>query len=357
MKQKTTVKLFTAGLMVLLGIALVACGGDKSGSTASDGGEGASSSTLGADGKYHIRIANVAASAWALEPLCIGIEKGFFEEANVVIEDQGPVDVFTQLSLLEAGNLDIINNMESDAIAAVDVGSKIIGIASSDIASKKYPHMAYVVLEDSPYQEAADLVGETVGLGGTNGCSVGFLYEYLRQGGVTDPFSNIEYITAAEPALLEALRKGEVAVAGIHGNTNKEVLKGLYPDLRVLFDDYDILEDRGGGVSWYALREWAEADPDRTTAFISAIAKTNNWINDNPEEAGELYKTLATVEVNEDTFVVRAYGKDGLINPAAIETWLDILSTPDSFQPLKNTNLTFDNVATNRYNPHAEENR
>jgi ABC-type nitrate/sulfonate/bicarbonate transport system substrate-binding protein len=361
MKKKTMItKLFIACMLApMIAVTLAACGGGSStgGEEPSDAetSSGDAVSTLGEDGKYHIRMANIAALSWSLEPLAIGIEKGFFEEENIVIEDQGPVDVFTQLALLESGSLDIINDMESDAIAAIDVGSNIIEIASSDIASKDQPHMAYVVTEDSPVRRGSDLVGATSGLSSANGCSLGFLYEFAAQDGVENPARDVAFVTAGEPALLESLRRGDVAVAGLHGNTNEAVLKNLYPDLRVLFTDYDILEDRGGNVGWYAAKDWVTEDPERTTAFVRAIAKTNNWINANPEEAGELYKTLAVVEVNDAIFAVRAYGKDGLINSKGIETWIEILSRPDSFQPLQNADLTFDDVATNAYNPYANE--
>jgi ABC-type nitrate/sulfonate/bicarbonate transport system substrate-binding protein len=336
-------------------LSLTACG-DKnetsSGSGASGSAAGGSAAAEG-EAKYVYKLAGIGRNATAIDPIAVGIEKGFFAEEGIEVEDVGEVDVLQFVALLESGSVDAGLTMESDGVAAVDVGADIVEVAVGPSVSEEKPHMAYVVLEDSPLQYGDDLVGAKIGLTGLNGCNLGFVYEYAAQQGLEDPAKDLDVISASAPALLESLRAGDLDLIGLHGTTNEEIIKKIYPDVRVLFTDYDIAQDRAGDIAWYLRRSWAEEDPERARAFVAAIAKTNNFLNEHPDEALEVYKTVAKTELNEEIFVTPYYAPDGKIIESHLQFWIDTLTKPDSFQPLQNNDITFDDVATNQYNPNA----
>jgi ABC-type nitrate/sulfonate/bicarbonate transport system substrate-binding protein len=341
-------------LTLVFVLSMAACGNSDSGAD-SDGTPAGSESSGAADGdaKYVFKLAGIGASAIAIEPLSVGIEKGFFAEEGIEVVDVGEVDVLQFVALLESGSVDAGLTMESDGVAAVDVGADIVEVAVGPSVSEEKPHMAYVVLEDSPIQYGDDLVGAKIGLTGLNGCNLGFVYEYAAQQGLADPAKDLDVISASAPALLESLRAGDLDVIGLHGTTNEVLIKKIYPDVRVLFTDYDIAQDRAGDIAWYLRRSWAEEDPDRAKAFVSAIAKINNFLNEQPEEALEIYRKVAKTELNEEIFNTPYYAPDGKIVESHLQFWIDTLTKPDSFQPLKNNNITFDDIATNQYNPYA----
>jgi ABC-type nitrate/sulfonate/bicarbonate transport system substrate-binding protein len=94
-----------------------------------------------------------------------------------------------------------------------------------------------------------------------------------------------------------------------------------------------------------------EENPDVVRRFVTATAKTFNWINENRDEAYDIYKN-AVPTINEDIFKIQPYAKDALIDKAHVDIWLELLGTPGQVYLLKNK-LTFDDVATNEFNPNA----
>lgn len=338
-----TSRIISSVLMAALVIALTACGSGASSSAVPAAGEGA---------KYVFKLAGIGTSATQIDPVAVGIEKGFFAEEGIEVEDVGEVDVLQFVALLESGSVDAGLTMESDIVAAIDIGADIVEVAVGPAVTREKPHMAYVVLEDSPIKSGADIKDAKIGLTGLNGCNIGFLYEYAALNGIKDPASELDVTSSSAPALLEALRAGDLDLTALHGTTNEEVIKRIYPDLRVLFTDYDFAEDRAGDIGWCLRRSWTEENPDRARAFVAAIAKSNNFVNNNPVEALEVYRKVAKTELNEKIFQTPYYAKDGLIQESHVQYWIDTLSKPNSFQPLQNKDIRFEDVATNQYNPH-----
>ncbi|SHN51217.1 ABC transporter substrate-binding protein [Desulfitobacterium chlororespirans] len=339
---RKTIRIISSLLTAALLISLTACGSSASSSEVPTV-EGA---------KYVFKLAGIGTSATQIDPVAVGIEKGFFAEEGIEVKDVGEVDVLQFVALLESGSVDAGLTMESDIVAAIDVGADIVEVAVGPAVTREKPHMAYVVLENSPIKSGADIKAAKIGLTGLNGCNVGFLYEYAALNGIKDPARELDVTSSSAPALLEALRAGQLDLTALHGTTNEEVIKRIYPDLRVLFTDYDFAEDRAGDIGWCLRRSWAEEDPDRARAFVAAIAKSNNFVNNNPEEALEIYRKVAKTELNEKIFQTPYYAKDGLIQESHVQYWIDTLSKPNSFQPLQNKDIKFEDVATNKYNPH-----
>jgi ABC-type nitrate/sulfonate/bicarbonate transport system substrate-binding protein len=185
------------------------------------------------------------------------------------------------------------------------------------------------------------------------GCTVGFPLEYMRQGGVKDPLDKFSSnVTVPEAELVPTLLRGDVDIVGTH--LVPRVVEENYGDeVKIVFSDYDILGDLGGDMEWYMRKDYVEQNPDIVKRFVNAIAKTNNFIDDNPAEAGEVYKeeTINTYKnsINEKFFNVRHYAEDGLIRETHTQLWIDLLGNPGQIQQFK-TKLTFDQVATNEYN-------
>jgi ABC-type nitrate/sulfonate/bicarbonate transport system substrate-binding protein len=246
--------------------------------------------------------------------------------------------------------------MTSEGLGAIDNGAPIIAVAGgSDTPDDKNTHMTFLVKKDSPIKTGQDFVGKKLASPAANGgCTGGFPLEFMRQAGVEDPISKIELVTTPESDVVPALLSGGADAPDIVGShLVPRVVEKLYGDqVDIVFTDWDILEDKGGDMDWYVTKDYLAKNPDIVAKFVAATAKTNNFIDEHPEEAGEIYKSVAPI-INEELFNVRHYAVDGLIREDHTQLWIDLLGNPGQVQLFKNK-LTFDQVATNEFNPNAK---
>jgi ABC-type nitrate/sulfonate/bicarbonate transport system substrate-binding protein len=178
---------------------------------------------------------------------------------------------------------------------------------------------------------------------------------WAKQDGVENPLKEIEEIASPEETLVESLKKGDFDVAGLH-ITPDNVAK-LFPEVDILFTDYDVLGETGGDVGWYFRKNYIEENPEVVTRFLKAVAKTNNAINANPTEAGTFFKGIANVAINEQLYYVQHFANNGIAEPSHTQAWIDILSTKDQAVELLQLKkaITIDDVLTNQYNPYYKQ--
>jgi ABC-type nitrate/sulfonate/bicarbonate transport system substrate-binding protein len=202
-----------------------------------------------------------------------------------------------------------------------------------------------------------DLVGKRLATSNAvGGCTVGFPLELMNQAGVEKPLDQFaSNVTVPESELVQTLLRGDADVVGTH--LVPRVVREQYGDqVKIVFSDYDILKDLGGDMDWYMRKDYVEQNPEVVERFVNAIAKTNNFIDESPEEAGQVYKDEAintyNKSINEDFFNVRHYAIDGLVREDHTQLWIDLLANPDQIQQFANQ-LTFEQVATTAYNAAA----
>jgi ABC-type nitrate/sulfonate/bicarbonate transport system substrate-binding protein len=330
-------------------LGLAGCGGSGG---SSDSGSAAGPAADGAPQKHLFKIASVGTSATSVEVVSIGLKKGFFEEENIEVENVGDLAIPATSPALLQGQITVAALMTSNGIALADKGGDIIEVATFQSTTKEVPHMIFVVAKDSPIKRGSDLVGKKVGVPALDGCNSGFPIEYVRQDGVENPKDAFTFVVTPGELTIEALLKGEYDVAGLHGLAVDDVAK-LYPDVRILFTDFDILGTDGGDISWWVKNSLAKENPDAVRAFVSAVAKTQNWINENPEEAKELYVKEIHSDINELLFAVRPLVQNALVRPSTLQVWIDILSADDSFDEKLTRQWTVDELYTNEFNPFA----
>jgi ABC-type nitrate/sulfonate/bicarbonate transport system substrate-binding protein len=348
--KKKFVNLLLAALL-LLTATLSGCGGGGASDNEAAGGEESATEADAGEASLPdiIKLQGIGGAPNNTESATIGIEKGFFDEQNIEIENVGVISVAQWVSSLVSGTVDACLIMTSEGLAAIDNGAEIIAVASGSDTYEDNTHMTFLVPKGSPIKTGQDFVGKKLASPAANGgCTGGFPLEFMRQAGVEDPINSIDLITVPEESLVETLRQGGADIVGSH--LVPRVVNLLYGDeVDIVFTDYDILENKGGDMDWYMRKDYVEQNPELVKRFVTAIAKTNNFINENPEEAGEVYKA-ASDNINEELFNVRHYAPDAIIREDHTQVWIDLLGNPGQVQLFKN-NLTFDQVATNEFNP------
>ncbi|MDR0875969.1 MAG: ABC transporter substrate-binding protein [Clostridiales Family XIII bacterium] len=337
-------------LVLTVTVVLASCGGSGK-SSSSEGDAGGAAAAGDAGEKIILRTGGVGADPTRVDTVQIGIEKGFFAEEGIEIQDVGAIDVPQIISALTSGQTDFAGAMNSEALMAIDNGAPIIGVAGSCVTSETQTHMVFVVPKGSDITSIADLKGKRVVTASTvGGCTAGFPLEAARQGGAENAIAEVELLAAPEDVLIETLLRGDADVAGVH--LIPEQIKTLYPEVEILFTDFDILGDTGGSTAWFFTKEFVENNPQTIEKFVRAIAKTNNWVNENNEESIEIFKEKG-LAVNADLVWVAYYAPDAVADPAGTQLWLDLFGKPGQVQELKNKDLTVEDIVTNKYNEKA----
>ncbi|MDR3364605.1 MAG: ABC transporter substrate-binding protein [Clostridiales Family XIII bacterium] len=339
MLTKRGLALVTA-FVLLAAVLLASCGGGNNNESAADPGD-----------KIVLKVGGVGSDPTRVDPVLIGIEKGFWAEEGIEIQDVGAIDIPQIISALTSGDTDFALAMNSEALMAIDNGAPIIGVAGGCVTNPEKTHMVFVVPKGSDIKSGADLAGKRVVTASTvGGCTAGFPLEYARQGGVENPIAEVSLLAAPEDVLIETLLRGDADVAGVH--LIPEQVKTLYPDVEILFTDYDILQDTGGDTAIFFTKEFVENNPETIEKFDRAIGKIYNWINENNEESIEIFKEKG-LAVNPDLVWVANYATDGVANPAGTQIWIDLFGKPGQVQELNHKDLTPEDIVTNKYNDKA----
>lgn len=275
--------------LAAMAVALVAaaCGGsdttDNSPGDGSNGDESQETATL--------RFQNcVGVLQVAVAPLVIGQELGFLEEegiGEIVVNNTGTGSTATCVQLTANGQADVASPVPESLLNAlaqgVDLGVKC------GFNSIRQPTAAIAVDPDGPYEDYADLEGQTIGVHDLSSAYIPIFEQALEEHGV-DPES-VEYqVTGFGAQALNALRSGDVA-ASVYWDYemgtwdalgNEPKLLPLPEAIADLFSSCLIFSD-----------ETIEQRPELVSGYSRAVAKSIIFAEENPEAAVKLFWKFA----------------------------------------------------------------
>jgi ABC-type nitrate/sulfonate/bicarbonate transport system substrate-binding protein len=278
----------------------------------------------------------------------IADELGFFEAEGIKPVFTGTIMPGQHIPGLLAGNFDIAYLMITLPIGAIDSGAGVKCIVDGTSTTKTEPHMEFVVRENSGINEAKDMIGKKYGLSSFGSCAEFTPYEYLRKElGLTpeQAKSSMTMVTIQPGTEEQLLRSGEIDIAGYHGHPRNAFERG---GLKIVFTDYDVWGEDGGAGPLYTTTKLINENPELIRRFVSAMAKTNNYMIANYDEARKAY--AKRMGIDEGDIVFQGYSKDAVIRPETVQVWLDILATYKD-GGLKKKDLKASDIYTNEFNP------
>ncbi|MDF2873900.1 MAG: transporter, substrate-binding protein aliphatic sulfonates family [Sporomusa sp.] len=276
----------------------------------------------------------------------IGEDLGFFAEEGIKLEYVGVVPSTQLVASVVAGKIDVGGAHVNRTIAGISAGAKIKAVAAASETTLDMPHMTYVTLDTSPIKNAQDMVGKKIGLRTVGGCNEYTPYAYLRKAGITDPKNKIQIITMPDSQLEQALRQGDIDIAGLHQTPDFIAER---QGLKVLFTDYDVWGTIGGATPLYFSTKFISEKPDIVKRFTNAVGKTNNWINTNPQKAVEITAKRANRDV---TLVKKGYYAPGaVIKEETVTVWIELLK---EFGEIKG-DIKPEQIYTNEFNSSAHK--
>ena len=276
----------------------------------------------------------------------VGDELGFFAEQGIKIEYAGVVPSPQLVAAVVAGKLDVGGAHVNRTIAGISAGAKIKAVSANTETSQAIPHMVGVVTKNSPIKTAQDMIGKKIGIPTIGGCNEYTPYAYMKKQGIIDPKSKVQVIVMPETQLDQALRQGEIDLAMMHKTSDFITEKG---EFNVMFSDYDVWGTIGGNTPAYFSEKFIKEKPEVVRRFVTAVAKTNNWANANPQKAIEI--TAKRANVDPKTIKPGYYAKDALILEETITVWIDLLTDFNEIKP----GIKPEQIYTNEFNPHAKK--
>lgn len=297
--------------------------------------------------KYYVLNVPNSAELTSPEILMAAEENGFFDENGIQINYIGAVpSTQTIPSVLKKIIHTNSGGHVNTTISAIAAGAQILAVAQKTESTERVPHMVAIVKIDSPIKTAKDMVGRKIGSPSATGCSGYFPLAFLRKHGVEDQKNAIEQVIIKETLIEQALRQGDIDVALMHKTPEYFLNNG---EFRVLFSDYDIWENRGGGTPFFFHLDFIKERPDVIRGFAAAMAKTANWANDNPQLNREITARRANVDVNKVT--ERYYAPNAIIKAESVEVWMDLLIEYKEISKAVDLNKVY----TNEFNPYFQK--
>ena len=303
--MRGTKRVAAAAIGMSVALAMAGCGGSDSGSGSDGGGDGPDEVSVGV-----IPIVDVA-------PIYLGDLQGFFEDENIDLSletGQGGAAIVPGVASGQF-QFGFSNNTSLLVAASQGLPLKVVTAGNSTTGDVGDDFGAVVAPEGSDIKEPADLEGTTVAVNTLNNIGSTTINKVVRDDG-GDP-TTIKYVELGFPDMPGALAQGQVDAAWVvepfltitQGQGATPVawnFAGTDPDLLV--------------ASYFTSEKLMQDDPDLVERFTSAMNKSLDYAEENPDEVRGVLSSYT--EVDADT-------ADALILPKFSS---DL--TPDSFELL-----------------------
>lgn len=263
-----------ATLALAAGLTLTACGDPSPAPAGSASGEDTTTVSAG------------MVAAIDQIGLPAALDEGFFEKEGLNVEIAEPyASGVDQLNALDAGQIQFAQ-VGSPVLGAVLAGADYVLLGNYTGSAAKFgidETMGVVAREGSGIEEGdlSTLAGKKIGV--TVG-SINHLYllAVLEDLGMTP--NDVEIVNTAPPDMAVGLQTSGIDAA---------IVWDPYP--MMITDQVDGAYDvaRGGGYIGFlgyvvAKRTWADEHPDEVKAFLTARARADQWMRENPADAAEV---------------------------------------------------------------------
>jgi sulfonate transport system substrate-binding protein len=219
--------------------------------------------------------------------LPVAVEQGFFEEEGLDVVLAGPYPTGVDLlNALQAGEVQF-GQVGVPAIGAILRGMDLVMLGNYTGSSTQLgidETMAMVAREGSGIEGndlANTLPGKTIGAA-VGSISHLYLLGVLEEAGIAP--EEVEIVNTPPPDMPVALQTGGVDAIAIWDPWPIVALADVAGTYEVV---------RGGGYISFigyivAERSWVEQNPDIVDSFLTARAKADLWIRENPDEAARV---------------------------------------------------------------------
>jgi ABC-type nitrate/sulfonate/bicarbonate transport system substrate-binding protein len=311
--RKTVLGVGALSLGAFGGLSLIGCSNE--GSSVDEGDGDVASGDGGTQELFPLRVITQT----VFNEVLVGDTLGFFEDEGIRIEYIGttPQGV-TEFQLLQQGEADAFVSTHPPQVGQARVaGIDVVAVAPGSRDTKLYPHMHYLVPEDSPIQTLDDLKGRTIGIPSIAACTTGLVEYWFANKGQTADAEFVALGTNLESALLQ----GQIDASTSHNPfAGKALAAG---GLRRIATSNDVLQQEDFSLATRGfLRSFIEEHPDVVQGFVNALYRSRVWINDHVEEAATLNATSMQLEPEDVSAALWETSKT--LKSKDLERWVEL---------------------------------
>jgi NitT/TauT family transport system substrate-binding protein len=278
--MKTTIRTFAT--VAAAALVLAGCGGgdDNASESSTDGGDDGALREITVSA---IPIADTAA-------LWLGVEQGFFEEEGLDVEITTTGGGAEAMANVVSGDVEFAFGNVISVMIAIEQGLDVRYVSNGTSASGTEGGFgALVVPADSDVESPADLEGGLVSVNNfSNIVAVTAQYSVEQAGGDQ---SLIEWVEIPFPDAPAALEQGEIDAAMI---VEPFVTQAVDAGNRVIawpFQEIENLDIAG----YFATNAQIEDDPELTEAFTTAMHRSLEYSEENPDEVRRIIATYTEI--------------------------------------------------------------
>ncbi|MDR3315817.1 MAG: ABC transporter substrate-binding protein [Coriobacteriales bacterium] len=299
------------GVGALSGFSLTGCG-EEAAKPAADSGTPTTPETKEL---FPIRVITQT----VFNEVIVGDKLGFFEDEGIKLEYIGTVPQgVTEFQLLEQGEADAFVSVHPPQVGQARVaGIDAVAVAPGSRDTKLFPHMHYLVQEDSPIKTLDDLKGKTIGIPSIAACTTGLVEYWFANKGETADAEFIALGTSLEASLLQ----GQVDASTSHNPfAGKALAAG---GLREIATSNDVLQQEDFSLAARGfLRSFIDENPAAVQGFVNALYRSRTWINANVDAAAALNAESMGLDPADVSQALWEASKT--LHPEALERWVEL---------------------------------
>jgi ABC-type nitrate/sulfonate/bicarbonate transport system substrate-binding protein len=326
MKKNFRILIFL--LIVNLTISLVGC---KSSSSQVDKDK---------DGLFTIRIQTQT----SFNEVNVADELGFFKDEGIKIEYTGVLGQgVTAYQLLEQDINDVAGGHPAEAAQAILAGVDVVMVTPGIVDNPNFPHVQYLVQENSNIKSLEDIVGKKVGETTAGTCYDGFLKYYLKTHNVGGDFEIITLNKAGQQE--QSLTQGLIDVTTSHPPyAGKALASG---GVRKIATSWDIFHSAGAGLSCRGFKKsFIKEHPDVVQGFSNAMYKARLWINSHQDEAKQINAKYLNLDPKD--LSIFWFDENKNIDPTYMNQWFEISELLNLW---KKGDISPEDIYTNEFVP------
>ena len=261
------------------------------------------------------RVAKLPLLEWTV----VAAQKGWLQEefskygATTELVDTARMgNTGVEAALLDRGDLHFAQRMQYPSLQHKLNGLDCVIVWQSGDAPPRRNVIA--VLKDSPINTVEDLKGKHLSAGRIS-CPYFSAFEVLKKHGleIDNDYKrgDVRFVNSISTAgQISGFLAGKFEALSIHPGANATTpleTQGLVKEISASLEGGYYVTG-GGRTSYFAPREWANANPDLVKAFLTVYAESRRWILDHPDEAANIIarelrepKHVALYDIKDDS--------------------------------------------------------
>lgn len=200
---------------------------------------------------------------------------------------------------------------------AVDAGVPFAIFAGASEYVSEAPFTVLITAKDGPIRTAKDFEGQTIGLYSLRSLAEFATREWLRTNGANP--DAVKFVEIPASAMAVAVERGTVAGA----TAGEPYLSSAKGSVTYFGKPYDAIAKRFILSSFYARREWLNANASAIRSLVRAIYETARWANTHQNETAPILAQYSRIDVDVVRHSVRAQYATSL-EPQLLQPVLDI---------------------------------